>query len=62
MFAVTIPYLMTVLISATGSTRVPGPYLMVAAVIGLIAAVSLLESAGNPLLQPEDLDGEHTEA
>lgn len=53
---------MTVLISATGSTRVPGPYLMVAAVIGLIAAVSLLESAGNPLLQPEDLDGEHTEA
>ncbi|MEV0087705.1 MFS transporter [Saccharopolyspora sp. NPDC050642] len=62
LFAGTVPYLMTVLISATGSTLVPGPYLMVAAVIGLIAAFSMRETAGNPLLQEEDLAGEHTEA
>lgn len=55
LFAGTVPYLMTVLISATGSTLVPGPYLMAAAVIGLIAAFSLPETAGNPLLHEEDL-------
>ncbi|GAA4842543.1 MFS transporter [Saccharopolyspora rosea] len=62
LFAGTVPYVMTVLISATGSTLVPGPYLMVAAVIGLIAAFSLRETAGNPLLQAADLTGEQTEA
>ncbi|QUH03996.1 MFS transporter [Saccharopolyspora erythraea] len=62
LFAGTVPYLMTVLISATGSTLVPGPYLMAAALIGLIAAYSLRETAGDPLLQAEDLTGEHTEA
>ncbi|MFJ3667026.1 MFS transporter [Streptomyces sp. NPDC090106] len=55
LFAGTVPYLMTVLISATGSTLVPGPYLMVAAVGGLVAALSLKETAGNPLLRPEDV-------
>ncbi|MBB4684058.1 MFS transporter [Amycolatopsis jiangsuensis] len=55
LFAGTVPYLMTVLISATGSSLVPGPYLMVAAVIGLIAAFSLHETAGTPLLRAEDL-------
>ncbi|WP_051792140.1 MFS transporter [Amycolatopsis jejuensis] len=55
LFAGTVPYLMTVLISATGSTLVPGPYLMVAAVVGLTAAFSMKETAGNPLLQKEDL-------
>jgi MHS family proline/betaine transporter-like MFS transporter len=62
LFAGTVPYLMTVLISATGSTLVPGPYLMVAAVIGLIAAFSLRETAGNSLLQAEDLGDEPAEA
>ena len=57
LFAGTVPYLMTVLISATGSTLVPGPYLMVAAAIGLIAAFSLRETAGNALLQPADHEG-----
>ncbi|SFP89586.1 MFS transporter [Amycolatopsis rubida] len=60
LFAGTVPYLMTVLISATGSTLVPGPYLMVAAAVGLIAAFSLHETAGTPLLHKEDL--ENTEA
>lgn len=55
LFAGTVPYLMTVLITATGSTLVPGPYLMIAAAIGLIAAFSLKETAGTPLLQAEDL-------
>ncbi|GAA3853658.1 MULTISPECIES: MFS transporter [Amycolatopsis] len=55
LFAGTVPYVMTVLISATGSTLVPGPYLMVAAVIGLVAAFSLRETAGTPLLRAEDL-------
>ncbi|MFD9895190.1 MFS transporter [Amycolatopsis sp. NPDC059027] len=62
LFAGTVPYLMTVLISATGSTLVPGPYLMAAAVIGLIAAFSLRETAGNPLLQAEDLAEERPES
>lgn len=55
LFAGTVPYLMTVLISTTGSLLVPGPYLMVAAVIGLVAALSLRETAGAALLAPEDL-------
>ncbi|RII12270.1 Proline/betaine transporter [Streptomyces sp. YIM 130001] len=55
LFAGTVPYLMTVLISATGSTLVPGPYLMVFAVGGLVAALSLKETVGSPLLRPEDV-------
>ncbi|MGP2439539.1 MFS transporter [Streptomyces sp. JW3] len=55
LFAGTVPYLMTVLISATGSTLVPGPYLMVFAVGGLVAALSLKETAGCALLRPEDI-------
>ncbi|MBU3864422.1 MFS transporter [Streptomyces sp. 4503] len=55
LFAGTVPYLMTVLISATGSTLLPGPYLMVFAVGGLIAALSLEETAGSALLRPEDV-------
>ncbi|MGW4398139.1 MFS transporter [Amycolatopsis nivea] len=60
LFAGTVPYLMTVLISATGSTLVPGPYLMAAAAVGLVAAFSMRETAGTPLLHKEDL--ENTEA
>ncbi|MFC3452875.1 MFS transporter [Amycolatopsis speibonae] len=56
LFAGTVPYLMTVLISTTGSTLVPGPYLMVAAAIGLVAAFSMRETAGRPLPQTETLD------
>lgn len=55
LFAGTVPYLMTLLISATGSTLVPGPYLMVFAVGGLIAALSLKETAGSALLHAEDV-------
>ncbi|QHF95166.1 MFS transporter [Streptomyces sp. NHF165] len=55
LFAGTVPYLMTVLISATGSTLVPGPYLMVFAAGGLIAALSLRETVGSTLLRPEDI-------
>ncbi|GAA1217000.1 MFS transporter [Prauserella alba] len=58
LFAGTVPYLMTVLISATGSTLVPGPYLMVAATIGLVAAFTMKETAGSPLLQQEDVPAE----
>ncbi|MFJ5897072.1 hypothetical protein ACIQFZ_16685 [Streptomyces sp. NPDC093064] len=55
LFAGTVPYLMTVLISATGSTLVPGPYLTVFAAGGLVAALSLRETAGSALLRPEDV-------
>ncbi|MER5442034.1 MFS transporter [Streptomyces sp. NPDC002790] len=58
LFAGTVPYLMTLLISATGSTLVPGPYLMVFAVGGLVAALSLKETAGSALLHPEDVSAE----
>ncbi|ALG15035.1 MFS transporter [Kibdelosporangium phytohabitans] len=61
LFAGTVPYLMTTLISATGSTIVPGPYLMVAAVIGLAAAFSLRETAGTPLLQAGDVASSSTQ-
>ncbi|MER7079278.1 MFS transporter, MHS family, proline/betaine transporter [Saccharopolyspora kobensis] len=56
LFAGTVPFLMTVLISATGSLLVPGPYLMVAAAIGLVAALSMRETAGSSLLQAQDID------
>lgn len=55
LFAGTVPYLMTVLISTTGSTLVPGPYVMIFAVVGLIAALSLRETAGCTLLRSEDV-------
>ena len=55
LFAGTVPYLMTVLISATGSTLVPGPYVMVFAVVGLVAALSLRDTAGCTLLHREDV-------
>ncbi|WP_406154909.1 MFS transporter [Streptomyces sp. NBC_01023] len=55
LFAGTVPYLMTVLISATGSTLLPGFYLMVFAVGGLVAALSLRETAGSAMLRPEDV-------
>ncbi|MCI2423655.1 MFS transporter [Saccharopolyspora sp. K220] len=58
LFAGTVPYLMTVLISATGSTLVPGPYLMIAAVVGLVAAFSLHETVGTPLLTTDDVSPE----
>jgi MHS family proline/betaine transporter-like MFS transporter len=62
LFAGTVPYLMTVLISATGSTLLPGPYLMVFAVGGLVAALSLRETAGSALLRPEDVSEDVSEA
>ncbi|MER7014219.1 MFS transporter [Saccharopolyspora sp. NPDC000359] len=55
LFAGTVPFVMTVLITATGSLLVPGPYLMVAAVIGLVAALTMRETAGSSLLQAQDL-------
>jgi MHS family proline/betaine transporter-like MFS transporter len=61
LFAGTVPFLMTVLISVTGSLIVPGPYLMVAAVIGLVAALSMRETAGSSLLRADDLGGTATE-
>lgn len=57
LFAGTVPFLMTVLISVTGSLLVPGPYLMVAALIGLVAALSMRETAGSSLLQAQDIGG-----
>ncbi|MFI5657109.1 MFS transporter [Streptomyces sp. NPDC051684] len=62
LFAGTVPYLMTLLISATGSTLVPGPYLMVFAVGGLVAALSLKETAGSALLHAEDVSEPSSEA
>lgn len=55
LFAGTVPFVMTILISVTGSLIVPGPYLMGAAVLGLVAALSMRETAGSSLLQEQDL-------
>ncbi|WP_226367393.1 MFS transporter [Pseudonocardia sp. ICBG162] len=57
LFAGTVPFLMTVLIATTGSLLVPGPYLMAAAAIGLVAALSMRETAGTSLLLDQDLAG-----
>ena len=56
LFAGTVPYVMTVLISATGSILVPAPYLMIAAAVGLLAAVTMGETAGSALLREDDLE------
>jgi MHS family proline/betaine transporter-like MFS transporter len=57
LFAGTVPYVMTVLIRATGSILVPAPYLMIAAAVGLLAAVTMGETAGSALLREDDLGG-----
>src|SRR5690606_32252886 len=57
LFAGTVPFFMTVLISVTGSLLVPCPYLMVAGAIGLIAALSLRETVGTSLIKQQDLHG-----
>ncbi|MGY1433599.1 MFS transporter [Streptomyces reniochalinae] len=62
LFAGTVPYLMTMLISTTGSTLVPGPYLMVFAAGGLVAALTLRETAGSTLLRPEDVSESPSES
>ncbi|MFG2497918.1 MFS transporter [Streptomyces sp. NPDC048441] len=60
LFAGTVPYVMTVLISATGSTLLPGFYLMVFAAVGLVAALTLRETVGSSLLRPEDMSEDVT--
>lgn len=49
LFAGTVPYLMTWLISATGIVYVPSYYLMVVGVVGLIATATVKETRGTVL-------------
>lgn len=48
-FAGTVPYLMTWLISATGASFVPSYYLMLVGLVGLIATSTLKETKGTAL-------------
>lgn len=52
-FAGTVPFLMTYLISATGSSFMPAYYLMLVGVVGFAATLTLRETAGRPLPQSE---------
>jgi MHS family proline/betaine transporter-like MFS transporter len=52
-FAGTVPYLMTYLISATGNPLVPAFYLMLAGAVGFGTTLTLRETAGHPLPQRE---------
>lgn len=50
-FAGTVPFLMTYLISATGSPSVPAFYLMLVGAVGFVTTLTLGETAGRPLPQ-----------
>jgi MHS family proline/betaine transporter-like MFS transporter len=52
-FAGTVPYLMTYLISATGNTYVPAFYLMLVGAVGFLTTLTLRETAGQLLPQTE---------
>nr|WP_198004777.1 MFS transporter [Rubrobacter xylanophilus] len=52
-FAGTVPYLMTYLISATGNPYVPAFYLMFVGLVGVGTTLTLRETAGLPLPQRE---------
>jgi MHS family proline/betaine transporter-like MFS transporter len=52
-FAGTVPYLMTYLISVTGNPFTPAFYLMLAGAVGFGTTLTLKETAGSPLPQRE---------
>jgi MHS family proline/betaine transporter-like MFS transporter len=53
-FAGTLPYLMTWLISVTGSTMVPGFTMVVIGVIGALTLRTMPETSGSDLLHESD--------
>jgi MHS family proline/betaine transporter-like MFS transporter len=57
-FAGTVPYLMTYLISVTGNPLVPAFYLMLAGAVGFGTTLTLKETAGYPLPQREPVTPE----
>lgn len=57
-FAGTVPYLMTYLIDETGNEFMPALYLMLVGAIGLFATLTMRETVGTSLLDPQDVADE----
>jgi MFS transporter, MHS family, proline/betaine transporter len=58
-FAGTVPYLATYLISATGNIFMPAFYLMLAGAVGFGTTLTLRETAGHPLPQRDPVAPKH---
>jgi MFS transporter, MHS family, proline/betaine transporter len=58
-FAGTVPYLATYLISATGNIFMPAFYLMLAGAVGFGTTLTLRETAGEPLPQRDPVAPQH---
>ena len=56
LFAGTAPYVLTWLLDTTGNMLVPGFFLAVVGVVGIVTVVSLPETRGIPLLKEQDLE------
>lgn len=56
LFAGTAPYILTWLLGTTGNMLVPGYFLAVVGVVGIITVVSIPETRGTNLIKPQDLE------
>lgn len=56
LFAGTAPYVLTWLLEATGNLIVPGIFLAVVGVVGIVTVVSIGETRGLPLIKAQDLE------
>ena len=55
LFAGTAPYLLTWLIDTTGSTMMPGYFLAIVGMVGIVTVATIRESRGIDLMKAEDL-------
>lgn len=56
LFAGTAPYVLTWLLEATGFALVPGVFLAVVGVVGIVTVASIPETRGIPLIKEQDLE------
>ncbi|WP_206427478.1 MFS transporter [Leucobacter chromiireducens] len=56
LFAGTAPYVLTWLLGETGNLLVPGFFLAVVGVVGIITVLSIPETRGTSLIKPQDLE------
>ena len=56
LFAGTAPYVLTWLLEATGFALVPGVFLGVVGLVGIVTVASIPETRGIPLIKPQDLE------
>ena len=56
LFAGTAPYVLTWLLDATGNLLVPGFFLLVVGLVGVVTVLSIPETRGIGLIKPQDLE------